>query len=177
MAFENLGEKLQNVFKKLRGKGKLSEKDVKEAMREVRLALLEADVSFRVVKEFISGVTEKSIGHDVLESLNPGQQVSLNTMGVVEYRAGRYAEAIATLERSLAAGHGQYDAFDLFFLAMAHRMLGHRDQARDCYDRAVRWTRKQNHLSARNTRELAGFHQEAKVMLTDLPDDVFSQLE
>ena len=75
MAFENLGEKLQNAFKKLRGKGKLNEKDVKEAMREVRLALLEADVNFRVVKEFVSSVTEKSIGHDVLESLNPGQQV------------------------------------------------------------------------------------------------------
>ncbi|MCL2216628.1 MAG: signal recognition particle receptor subunit alpha, partial [Defluviitaleaceae bacterium] len=75
MAFENLGEKLQNVFKKLRGKGRLSEKDVKEAMREVRLALLEADVNFRVVKEFVAGVTEKSVGHDVLESLNPGQQV------------------------------------------------------------------------------------------------------
>jgi len=75
MAFESLGEKLQGVFKKLRGKGKLSEKDVKEAMREVRLALLEADVSFRVVKDFISGVTEKAIGQEVLESLNPGQQV------------------------------------------------------------------------------------------------------
>jgi len=75
IAFENLGEKLQNAFKKLRGKGKLSEKDVKEAMREVRLALLEADVNFRVVKDFVSGVTEKAVGHDVLESLNPGQQV------------------------------------------------------------------------------------------------------
>ena len=75
MAFENLGEKLQNVFKKLRGKGALSEKDVKEAMREVRLALLEADVNFRVVKDFVKGVTDKAIGHEVLESLNPGQQV------------------------------------------------------------------------------------------------------
>ena len=75
MAFENLGEKLQNVFKKLRGKGKLSEKDVKEAMREVRLALLEADVNFRVVKDFVAGITEKAVGHDILESLNPGQQV------------------------------------------------------------------------------------------------------
>jgi len=75
MAFENLGEKLQNVFKKLRGKGTLSEKDVKEAMREVRLALLEADVNFKVVKNFVAGVTEKAVGHDVLESLNPGQQV------------------------------------------------------------------------------------------------------
>jgi len=75
MAFENLGEKLQNVFKKLKGKGTLSEKDVKEAMREVRLALLEADVNFRVVKDFVAGVTEKAVGHDVSESLNPGQQV------------------------------------------------------------------------------------------------------
>ncbi|MCL1877922.1 MAG: signal recognition particle protein [Defluviitaleaceae bacterium] len=75
MAFESLGEKLQNVFKKLRGKGKLGEADVKEAMREVRLALLEADVNFRVVKEFIAGVTEKAVGHEILESLHPGQQV------------------------------------------------------------------------------------------------------
>jgi len=75
MAFENLGEKLQNVFKKLRGKGKLSEGDVKEAMREVRLALLEADVNFRVVKEFVTTVSEKAVGHSVLESLQPGQQV------------------------------------------------------------------------------------------------------
>ncbi|MCL2199772.1 MAG: signal recognition particle protein [Defluviitaleaceae bacterium] len=75
MAFENLGEKLQGVFKKLKGKGKLSEADVKEAMREVRLALLEADVNFRVVKEFVSGVTEKAVGSEVLEHLHPGQQV------------------------------------------------------------------------------------------------------
>jgi signal recognition particle subunit SRP54 len=75
MAFESLGEKLQNVFKNLRGKGKLSETDVKEAMREVRLALLEADVNFRVVKDFVANVTEKAVGHEILESLNPGQQV------------------------------------------------------------------------------------------------------
>jgi len=75
MAFENLGAKLQNVFKMLKGKGRLSEKDVKEAMREVRLALLEADVNFRVVKDFVAKLTEKAIGHSVLEALNPGQQV------------------------------------------------------------------------------------------------------
>ncbi|MCL2572747.1 MAG: signal recognition particle protein [Defluviitaleaceae bacterium] len=75
MAFENLGEKLQNVFKKLKGKGKLSEKDVRDAMREVRLALLEADVNFRVVKDFVATLTEKAVGHAVLEALNPGQQV------------------------------------------------------------------------------------------------------
>ncbi|MCL2400257.1 MAG: signal recognition particle protein [Defluviitaleaceae bacterium] len=75
MAFENLGEKLQNVFKQLRSKGKLTEKDVKDAMREVRLALLEADVNFKIVKKFVNNVTEKAIGGDILEGLNPGQQV------------------------------------------------------------------------------------------------------
>ena len=75
MAFESLGEKLQNTFKKLTGKGKVSEKDLKEAMREVRLALLEADVSFRVVKDFEKKVFEKAVGSQVLESLTPGQQI------------------------------------------------------------------------------------------------------
>ena len=75
MAFENLSNKLQDVFKQLRGKGKLSEKDVKDAMREVRLALLEADVNFKIVKDFVNRVTEKAIGSDVLNSLTPGQHV------------------------------------------------------------------------------------------------------
>ncbi len=75
MAFEGLGEKLQNVFKKLKGKGKVSEADVKEAMREVKVALLEADVNFKVVKEFVKNVSEKAVGAAVLESLTPGQQI------------------------------------------------------------------------------------------------------
>ena len=75
MAFESLGDKLQNVFKKLKGKGKLTEKEVKEAMREVKLALLEADVNFKVVKEFVANVTEKAVGEEVLSSLTPGQQI------------------------------------------------------------------------------------------------------
>ncbi len=75
MAFEGLAEKLQNTFKKLRGKGKLTEKDIKEAMREVKLALLEADVNFKIVKKFIASVSEKCVGSEVLESLTPGQQV------------------------------------------------------------------------------------------------------
>ena len=62
MAFDSLGEKLQNVFKNLRGKGRLSEKDIKSAMREVKLALLEADVNFKVVKSFISKVSEQAVG-------------------------------------------------------------------------------------------------------------------
>jgi len=75
MAFENLASKLAGVFKQLRGKGKLSEKDVKEAMREVRLALLEADVNFKIVKEFVASVTERAVGDEVLRGLNPAQSV------------------------------------------------------------------------------------------------------
>ena len=75
MAFENLTNKLAGVFKQLRGKGKLSEKDVKEAMREVRLALLEADVNFKIVKEFVALVTERAVGDEVLRGLNPAQSV------------------------------------------------------------------------------------------------------
>lgn len=75
MAFEGLAQKMQGVFKKISGKGKLNEKDVKEAMREVKLALLEADVNFVVVKDFIKKVSERAVGQEVLESLTPGQQV------------------------------------------------------------------------------------------------------
>lgn len=75
MAFEGLSSKLQETIKKLKGKGKLSEKDIKEAMREVKLALLEADVNYRVVKDFVKIVSEKCLGNEVMESLTPGQQV------------------------------------------------------------------------------------------------------
>ncbi len=75
MAFESLSERLGQVFKKLRGKGKLSENDIKTAMREVRMALLEADVNYKVAKDFIATVTERAIGHEVMESLTPAQQV------------------------------------------------------------------------------------------------------
>ncbi|MDR1796745.1 MAG: signal recognition particle protein [Clostridiales Family XIII bacterium] len=75
MAFEGLSEKLQSVFKKLTGKGLLSEGDIDEAMREIKLALLEADVNFKVVKEFVAQVKEKSVGAEIHASLNPGQQV------------------------------------------------------------------------------------------------------
>ena len=75
MAFEGLTEKINNTFKKLRGKGRLKEADVKEAMREIRMALLEADVSFKVVKDFIKTATERCVGTDVLESLTPAQMI------------------------------------------------------------------------------------------------------
>lgn len=75
MAFEGLSEKLQATFKKLRGKGRVSEKDIKDAMREVRMALLEADVNFLVAKDFIARISQRAVGSDVLESLTPGQQI------------------------------------------------------------------------------------------------------
>ncbi len=75
MAFEGIASKLQNVFKKLTGKGRLSEKEVREAMREIKLALLEADVNFRVVKDFVKTVETRAVGTDVLESLTPGQMI------------------------------------------------------------------------------------------------------
>lgn len=75
MAFEGLSEKLNNVFRKLKGRGTLNENDVKEAMREVKMALLEADVNYKVVKDFVAKVSERAVGSDVLASLTPGQQV------------------------------------------------------------------------------------------------------
>ena len=75
MAFESLSEKLQNVFKNLRSKGRLTEADVKAAMKEVKRALLEADVNFKVVKSFVKSVQERAVGQDVLNGLNPGQMV------------------------------------------------------------------------------------------------------
>lgn len=75
MAFDNLADKLQNIFKNLRGKGRLTESDVKAALKEVRMALLEADVNFKVVKQFVKSVEERAIGQDVMQSLTPGQMV------------------------------------------------------------------------------------------------------
>lgn len=75
MAFDSLGEKLQGIFKNLRGRGKLTEKEIKAAMREIKLALLEADVNFKVVKDFIARVSELSVGQEILDSLTPGQQI------------------------------------------------------------------------------------------------------
>ena len=75
MAFDSLSEKLQNVFKSLRSKGLLTEDDVKTALKEVKLALLEADVNFKVVKKFVKSVQERAVGQDVMNGLNPGQMV------------------------------------------------------------------------------------------------------
>jgi tetratricopeptide (TPR) repeat protein len=112
--------------------------------------------------------------------LAPGQSSFLNTLGVAQYRAGLHAEAVTTLERSLAAGRGQTDAFDLFFLAMAHHRLGHADQARARFEQSVRWWRERKNLPAQYVRELTGFRAEAEVVLGlaassgELPANVFA---
>jgi WD40 repeat protein/Tfp pilus assembly protein PilF len=108
----------------------------------------------------------------------PDQAIYLNTLGVALYRAGRYVQAIATLQQTIAAKTGQFDAFDLFFLAMARHRLGQTVQARDSFDRAVRWWREQKQLPDNAATELAGFRAEAEAVLAgpgdELPDDVFA---
>jgi len=112
--------------------------------------------------------------------LAPGQPPTLFTLGVALYRAGQYVEAISVLERGMAAGKGELDAFDLLFLAMAHHRLGHAAEARDCFDRAVRWWIEPKNLPAEYIRNLTAFRAEAEAVLGltspigELPADVFA---
>jgi WD40 repeat protein/Tfp pilus assembly protein PilF len=112
-------------------------------------------------------------------NLIPGQGFVLNTLGVVQYRLGRNAEAIMTLEQRLAAGRNQANASDFFFLAMAHARLEHRDQARECFAHAVKWLNEQKDLSAQVATELAAFRAEAEGvmvrLLGELPADLFAR--
>jgi WD40 repeat protein/tetratricopeptide (TPR) repeat protein len=112
-------------------------------------------------------------------ALSPGDPTSLNTLGVALYRGGRFADAIEPLGNSLKAGEGQFDGFNLFFLAMAHHRLGHRAQSRSCFDCAVRWLAEQRSLSGQQAQELAKFRAEAESLLDqpegELPTEVFSR--
>ena len=107
MAFESLTEKLQNVFKNLRSKGRLTEAHVKTALKEVKIALLEADVSFKVVKQFIKSVQEQAVGQDVMNGLNPGQMVANDsqTEGVNRHDGGVLLEIQLCLQLSVGGLH------------------------------------------------------------------------
>jgi WD40 repeat protein/tetratricopeptide (TPR) repeat protein len=138
------------------------------------------DQAWKFVKGAASGLDPPravSLAHLAVE-LNPGQPTYLNTLGVALYRAARYSEAVAVLERSLPAGKGQIDAFDLFFLAMARRRLGQVLAARADFDRAVRWVDTHPNLDPVWLTELKSFRAEAEAVLArapgELPADVLS---
>ncbi len=135
--FENLSQRLEGVLKKLRGRGKLNEADVKEALREVRLALLEADVHFQVVKDFVAAVRERAVGADVLKSLTPGQQVVQIVHEELAALMGKEAAPLARADQPptvilLAGLHGSGKTTTAGKLACRYRQEGKRPYLVPC---------------------------------------------
>lgn len=135
--FENLSQRLEGVLKKLRGRGKLTEADVKEALREVRLALLEADVHFQVVKDFVAAVRERAVGADVLKSLTPGQQVVQIVHEELAALMGKEAAPLARADQPptvilLAGLHGSGKTTTAGKLACRYRQEGKRPYLVPC---------------------------------------------
>ena len=104
------------------------------------------------------------LAREVVER-TPDSPLFLNTLGVAQYRNGLYPEAIATLKKSLELGRGQFEAFDLFFLAMAYHRLGDLSKARDCHDRAVRWIQSRTNLAPHQIEDLKAFQSESEAIL------------
>jgi len=124
-------------------------------------------------------VTGPSTGWDPAQALilirraverEPGNGTYLNTLGVVLYRNGRFKEAVAALDKSLAASRGKHDGFDLFFLAMCHKKIGDEVEAKDCFDRAVKWIGDQKNLSKAHLEDLKAFRAEAEALLVSVKE-------
>jgi tetratricopeptide (TPR) repeat protein len=141
--------------------------NLKALTRQREAAIQRNDEAWRLV----TGPADKRDPPRALELMrqalrdDPDDPTLLNTLGVVQYRNGQHREAVATLERSLAAGKGQFDAFDLFFLAMAHVRLGNPAKARECFDQAVKWCGARKDLSPEHVEDLKAFRAEAEQVL------------
>jgi hypothetical protein len=129
-----------------------------EAWRLVTGPLEQRDPNKRALR-----LIRQALKHD------PDNPLYLNTLGVVQYRNGLYKEALATLQKSLATGKGQSDAFDLFFLAMCHAKLDDRARAKEDFDRAVKWVESRKNLPAQHVEELKAFRAEAEQVLRNAP--------